>query len=444
MNLNFNTRREFLRTTVLGGALSWTVPAFVLETMDSLQAESLNSATSASTGKDNPILVVIQLAGGNDGLNTVVPYTNDFYFKARPSLKIDSKQILPINETLGFHPSLAGFQKLYGAGNFALVQGVGYPNPNRSHFRSTEIWQTGSDSDRNEKYGWIGKYFDHDCLGADPTVGINIGQQTPQAFSSRKPTGVTLSNPETYRFLEPGAKSPGGNSSEQLFRELNQMRDSSENGDSNSGQSIQMIGGSTHSEDSPVDFLERTSLDAQLSSDQILAVARQTKNLVDYPKNSFANELKLISRLIGGGMSTRVYYTSQGGYDTHTNQANTHTRLMQELGDSLFAFCEDLKKQGNFNRVTILTFSEFGRRVSQNANGGTDHGAAAPLYVMGGGVKGGLYGKYPSLNPNDLHDGDLVHSIDFREVYAGVLEKCLKVKSSAILGREFTPLNVFI
>ncbi len=443
MPLSFNTRREFLQTSLLGGALSWTVPAFVLETMNNLQAEALNASTAISTGKDNPILIVIQLAGGNDGLNTIVPYTNDFYFNARPTLKQDPKQILAINESIGFHPNLTGFQKLYGAGNFALVQGVGYPNPNRSHFRSTEIWHTGSDSNRNEKYGWIGKYFDHDCEGSDPTVGINIGQQAPQAFTSVKPTGVTLTNPETYRFLNSDRNESSGNSTEKVFRELNQMSDLSENSDSNSGQTIQMIGGHSHREDSPVDFLERTSLDAQVSSDQILNVAKKSKNLVDYPKNSFANELKLISRLIAGGLPTRVYYTSQGGYDTHTNQINSHNRLMQELGDSLFAFCEDLKQQGNFNRVTILTFSEFGRRVSQNANGGTDHGAAAPLYVMGGGVKGGLYGKYPSLNPKDLHDGDLIHQVDFREVYAGILEKCLKVKSQTILGREFTPLNLF-
>ncbi|MES2309007.1 MAG: DUF1501 domain-containing protein [Verrucomicrobiota bacterium] len=443
MSLNFNTRRDFLRTTLLGGAIGYSIPAFLLETMNQLQAETLHSATAVSTGKDAPILVVIQLAGGNDGLNTVVPYTNDFYFNARPGLKVDPLQVLKINDTLGFHPNLTGLQKLYGAGNLALVQGVGYPNPNRSHFRSTEIWHTGSDSDRNEKYGWIGKYFDSCCQGEDPTVGINIGQQSPQAFSAKKPTGVSLSNPETYRFVSSDRDSGGENSTESVFRQLNQMDHTPDNSDSNSGQTIQMIGGNTHFEGSPVDFLERTSLDAQVSSDQILIVARKSKNSVDYPKNAFANELKLIARLIGGGMSTRVYYTSQGGYDTHTNQINSHNRLMSELGDSLFSFCEDLKQQGNFGRVTILTFSEFGRRVAQNANGGTDHGAAAPLYVMGGQVKGGLYGKYPSLAPQDLHDGDLVHQVDFREVYAGILEKTLKVSSNEILGKTFTPLNVF-
>jgi uncharacterized protein (DUF1501 family) len=443
MSFHFNTRRDFLRTTLLGGAIGWSIPAFLLETMNTLQAETLSSATGVSTGKDSPILVVIQLAGGNDGLNTVVPYSNDFYHNARPGLKVDPRQVLKINDTIGFHPNLTGFQKLYGAGNLALVQGVGYPNPNRSHFRSTEIWHTASDSNRNEKYGWIGKYFDSCCQGEDPTVGIHIGQQSPQAFTAKKPTGVSLSNPETYRFVSSERKKGGDHTTEGVFRQLNQMESLPDNSDSNSGQSIQMIGGSNHFDGSPVDFLERTSLDAQVSSDQILSVARKSKNNVEYPKNAFANELKLISRLIGGGMSTRVYYTSQGGYDTHTNQINTHNRLMSELGDSLHAFCEDLKQQGNFGRVTILTFSEFGRRVSQNANGGTDHGAAAPLYAMGGGIKGGLYGKYPSLAPQDLHDGDLVHQVDFREVYAGIIDKTLKVSSNEILGKSFTPLNLF-
>ena len=177
---------------MLGSALSWTVPAFLANTFSALQAEAADSATQIATGKDSTILVVLQMAGGNDGINTVVPYANDFYHRARPKIGLPAEQVLKFNDEIGFHGAMKGFKDLYDPGNLAVVQGVGYPNPNRSHFRSTEIWQTASDSDRIEKYGWIGRYFDNACAGADPTVGVTIGSQLPQAFFAKSPKGVCL------------------------------------------------------------------------------------------------------------------------------------------------------------------------------------------------------------------------------------------------------------
>jgi uncharacterized protein (DUF1501 family) len=191
-----------------------------------------------------------------------------------------------------------------------------------------------------------------------------------------------------------------------------------------------------------LDFLERTALDAQVSSDTIRGIASRVSNLATYPGSQLGNSLKLVAKLIGGGLPTRIFYVSQGGYDTHTNQVNAQDRLLKDLGDSMKAFVEDLKGQGNLPRVLVMTFSEFGRRVTENANGGTDHGAAAPMFVVGDKVKAGLLGRYPSLAPADLFQGDLKYQVDFRSVYAGVLEGWLKTRSEPVLGKQFTPLQV--
>jgi uncharacterized protein (DUF1501 family) len=440
-----HTRREFLRTSVLGGALSWTVPAFLANTFFALQAEAADSATQTATGKDSTILVVLQMAGGNDGLNTVVPYANDYYHQARPKIGLPSKSILKINDDLGLNPGLAGFKNLYDAGQLSIVQGTGYPNPNRSHFRSTEIWQTASDADKVEGYGWIGRYFDNACRGADPTVGVNIGRQMPQAFSAKTPTGISLDNPQSYRFIagKPGANGEM-NADEKSFRELNQpgADDPAASTTENSGSSIGAIHGPTAHTGSVMDFLERTALDAEMSSDKILAITKRVESQATYPNSQLASSLKLVAKLIGGGLPTRIFYVSQGGYDTHTNQTGQQERLLQDLGDSVKAFVQDLQAQGNFQRVMLMTFSEFGRRVAENANAGTDHGAAAPLFVIGHKVKAGLHGKYPSLAPRDLTNGDLRYNVDFRSVYAGVLEEWLKTKSQPILGGKFKPLTL--
>jgi uncharacterized protein (DUF1501 family) len=441
--ITLQTRREFLRNGLIGGAVSWTIPAFLANTFSALQAEANGSATQAITGKDSTILVVLQMAGGNDGLNTVVPYADDYYRKSRPKIGLSANSILKINDEVGLHSGLSGFKNLYDSGELSVIQGVGYPNPNRSHFRSTEIWQTASDSETFESFGWLGRYFDNACRGADPTVGVNIGHQMPQAFSSKTPTGISMENPQNYRFIA-GKPGMGGdmNADEKSFRELNQPEhgDSNMSSSDNSGTTIGALHGPTAHTGSVMDFLERTSLDAEVSSDKILAITKRVENNAVYPGSQLGSSLKLVAKLIGGGLPTRVFYVSQGGYDTHTNQTGQHERLLKDLGDSVKSFVDDLKAQGNFQRVLMVTFSEFGRRVSENASGGTDHGAAAPMFVVSPKVKAGLHGKYPSLAPEELTNGDLRYNVDFRSVYAGVLEEWLKTRSEPILGRKFTPL----
>ena len=435
-----HTRRDFLRTSVLGGALAYTVPLFLEKTFLTLDSMAAATPGQYTTGKDGTILVVLQLAGGNDGINTLVPYADDAYHKARPTIALPTNQILKISDYAGLHPKLTGLHSLYQEGHLGLVQGVGYPNPNRSHFRSTEIWQTASDADKNGTEGWIGRYFDSCCPGADPTVGVAIGGETPQAFSSPTPKGIAFRNPEQFRYMSEAANDPA--SADMFMRQMNQVDDSGHASLSeNSGGSIGMISGPGNDDGSTVDFLQRTALGAQMSSDRILAITRKTKSTVNYPQSPLGNSLNMVARLIAGGLPTRVYYVSQGGFDTHSNQILSHDRLMTDLSMATASFAADLKAQRNFDRVLLLTFSEFGRRVAENASGGTDHGAAAPLFVLGGGVKPGLYGSYPNLT--DLHDGDLKFSTDFRSIYATALEKWLGAPSEQVLGRKF-PILPFI
>lgn len=435
-----HTRREFLRRTVLGSSLAWTVPVFLADTFSALQAEAADKAIQTDTGKDSTILVVLQMAGGNDGINTVVPYANDYYHNARPKIGLKATDVLKISDQIGLHPAMKGFKELYDAGQLSIIQGVGYPNPNRSHFRSTEIWQTASDSNRVEKNGWIGRYFDNACPGADPAVGVVIGNQLPQSFFASQPKGIVFNNPANYRFMGNGA------GTEESYKKLNDADMAAmqpEEPAENSGGSIAMLpAGMPMTGGRAVEFISRTALDAQHSSDEIRTIAAKVQNTAVYPASQLGNGLKMVAKLIGGGMSTRIYYVSQGGYDTHTNQMATQQRLLGDLAGSVKSFVDDLKAQGNLGRVVIMTFSEFGRRVSENANGGTDHGAAAPMFVIGNHVKAGLLGQYPSLAPGDLYQGDVKYNVDFRSVYAGVLESWLKTKSAPILGKQFTPLSV--
>ncbi|MGH7937436.1 MAG: DUF1501 domain-containing protein, partial [Bryobacteraceae bacterium] len=430
--------RRFLRTSMLGAAASWTLPICLEKTFFALDAMAADSSTQVATGKDATILVVLQMAGGNDGLNMVVPFADDAYHRARPVLALPSEKILRLDSYAGLNPRLTGLKSLFDEGHLAVVQGVGYPNPNRSHFRSTEIWQTASDSDRNESEGWIGRYFDNCCAGADPTVGVAIGAEMPEAFTARTPTGVVFSKPENFRFKSSDPQDESSSSEEYFYRQLNQGPEATIAAPG--GGSIGAIPGATNSDLSAIDFLQRTALDAQMSSDKILEIARKSKTTVPYPPGRLANSLSLIARMIGGGLTTRVYYASQGGFDTHAGQLAAHDRLMAELNDALTAFVVDLKQQGNFERVLLLTFSEFGRRVAENANRGTDHGAAAPMFVLGGKVKPGLFGKYPSLT--DLDNGDLKFNTDFRSVYGTVLDHWLGAPSATVLGRNFASLPI--
>ncbi len=341
-----HTRRRFLRTSFLGAAASWTLPLFLEKTFFALDAMAADSLIQTTTGKDGTILVVLQMAGGNDGLNMVVPFADDAYHRARPKLALPADKILRLNSYAGLNPKLPGLKSLFDDGHLAVIQGVGYPNPNRSHFRSTEIWQTACDADRMAREGWLGRYFDNCCGGADPMVGVAIGNEMPQSFTARTPTGIVFSRPEQYRFKTGERGGERISNEESFYRQLNQPNDTSIAAPE--GGSIGAIAGATASDLSAADFLQRTALDAQISSDKILEIARKSKAGVPYPKGQLANSLSLIARMIGGGLTTRVYYASQGGFDTHAGQLNAHDRLMTELNDALAAFVADLKQQGNF------------------------------------------------------------------------------------------------
>jgi uncharacterized protein (DUF1501 family) len=438
MTPSLRTRRQFLRTSALGAAATWTLPVFLEKTFFALDAMAAGAVTQTATGKDDTILVVLQLAGGNDGLNTVVPFVDDAYHRARPKLALAPDKILKLDSYTGLNGKLTGFRALHDDGHLAIVQGVGYPNPNRSHFRATEIWQTASDANQFVSEGWLGRYFDSCCSGAEPTVGVAVGDQAPQAFSAKTPTGVTLSRPEQFRWkASPNADGKPISDEEIFYRQLIGEADQSTPVE---GNSIAALPGKTQTNMSTEDFLRRTALDAQISSDKILAIARKYKSNMPYPPTPLGASLNLIARMIAGSLPTRVYYANLGGFDTHAGQINSHERLMGTLNDAIAAFVADLKQQGNFERVLLMTFSEFGRRVAENANSGTDHGAAAPMFLIGGAIKPGLMGKHPSLT--NLDNGDLKFGTDFRCVYASVLEQWLRAPSQLVLGRKFATLPI--
>lgn len=438
MKPTLQTRRKFLRTSALGAAATWTLPVFLEKTFLALDAMAAGALTQTASGKDDTILVVLQLAGGNDGLNTVVPFADDGYHRARPTLALAPDKILKLDSYIGLNGKLSGLKSLHDDGHLALVQGVGYPNPNRSHFRSTEIWQTASDAQQVVSEGWLGRYFDSCCKGADPTVGVAISDAAPQAFTAKAPTGVTLSRPEQFRWRASTGSDGKPLSAEELF--YRQLIGEAEETAPSDGNSIAALPGKTRTSSSTEDFLRRTALDAQISSDKILAISRKYQTNTPYPPTQLGASLSLIARIIGGGLATRVYYASLGGFDTHAGQINSHERLMGVLDDAIRAFVADLKQQGNFERVLLMTFSEFGRRVAENANSGTDHGAAAPMFLIGGRAKAGVFGKHPSLS--ELDNGDLKFSVDFRSVYASVLEKWLRAPSELVLGKKFETLPI--
>lgn len=421
------TRRQFLRTSLMGAAATLTIPVFLQKTFAAMDEAALNSSVQATTGKDGTILVVLQMGGGNDGLNTLVPYGDDAYYQARPVIALPGSKVLHINDYLGLHPQLGPLKELYDAGNLAIMQGVGYPNPNRSHFRAMEIWQTASDAEKLEHYGWLGRYFDSECKGADPLVGLAVSNSLPQAFSSRSNKAIAFSSPEKYRWKADGMDK----AADSAFAQANLV-------DEQSGASIGTLGNAMNAEMDVMDYLQRTAIDAQVSSARVRNLAGKAKGGNGYPANQLGRSLNLVARMIEDGMPTRIYYVNQGGYDTHRDQLNSHANLMTDLGASIAAFCRDLKAQGNFDRVVLMTFSEFGRRVKENSSAGTDHGAAGPMFIVGGGVKPGLFGNTPSLI--DLHQGDLKYQIDFRSVYATLIDKHLGGSSRNVLGRQYPNL----
>ncbi len=397
------TRREFLQTSAVVSA-GLTLPAFLTGW------RGLACAGDPAAG--GRILVVVQLGGGNDGLNTVVPWTDDAYRRARPTLGLPKERVLDIDGRFGFNDALAALKGLFDDAKVAVVQGVGYPNPDRSHFRSMDIWHSASDSDRYETTGWLGRYF-HNCCGGkpDPVGGVNVGAKMPMAFAGSD-VGVSFTNPAWFRWL-PGE----GRDGEAAFRELN-----AEKGEGT------------------LDFLRSVSASVVATSDKVQAVARKARVSAGYPESRFADDLRTVANMILGGLPARVYYVSMSGFDTHAGQAGTQERLLKEFAEGVKAFHADLAKSGVADRVLLMSFSEFGRRVEENASRGTDHGTAGPMFLVGEGVAPGLHGTFPGFK--DLDQGDLKHTVDFRSVYGEVASKWLGADPKSVLGKEFPEAGV--
>ncbi len=395
-------RREFLKTASLATASLW-LPRF-------LQAHTRPGAL-APNGK---ILVIIQLSGGNDGLNTVIPTRNDIYYRERPRLGIPQKEALRLTDEAGLNPALPVFKSLYDAGDMAVLHNVGYPNPDRSHFRSMDIWHSASPASEYWSTGWLGRYLDAQCSGAPASCKapvLEIDDTLSLALKGVQHKGLALQEPKQ---LHQTARSP-------YFIDY-----------------IAAQGDHAH-DDSPVGYLYKTMAETLSTADYLFEKSRVKPSAGTYPNTGLGKHLKTVASLILGDSETSVYYLSLGSFDTHINQQNQQKRLFTELNDALAAFSAELKAQGRWNDVLVTTFSEFGRRVAQNASGGTDHGTANQMFFLGGALRQkGLLNPLPDLS--DLDEGDLRFSVDFRQAYATLLERWLGADAEQVLGQRFDTL----
>lgn len=392
-------RRDFLKNTSLASSLL-LVPGFV---------KAFDEALSAKYGHKR--LVIIQLAGGNDGLNTIIPYRNDLYYKNRPKLAIDKNSVLKVSDDLGFHPSLSPLRKLYDQGYLSVINNVGYPNPDRSHFRSTDIWQTASASNEYLQSGWIGRYLD--AYKKNPFDAIEVDESLSLAMKGETINGIATTDAQRlFRTSQaPFLKQVLNNQSDEHLNEHN------------------------------LGYLYKTMISAESSAKYIFETSKTYSSKQEYPNSKFANQLKTIGQFINSGLSTNVYFSSLGGFDTHANQPNTQKRLLTQYAEGISAFVDDLKQNDTFKDTLILTFSEFGRRVKQNAANGTDHGAANNVFVIGEHLKKqGFYNNLAALNDLD-NNGDLKFEIDFRSLYTTVLDKWLKVDSKSIVKGDLETLD---
>lgn len=378
------------------------------------EADVMRVAKGGKIASDT-ILVVCQLSGGNDGLNTVVPYSDPLYYKFRPSLGHKEDVVLKINESLGFHPSMKGLHSLYKEGKVAVIQNVGYPKPNRSHFKSMDIWQSASPDDKM-KHGWIGRHIDIAMKGQAPNPILALG------LSTEKPLALVGENASIPCFasLSDVQNMLGDASSEKLLRDIQGM-------DAMSGSPTRVV-----------QQANKSALDAMsiLSKQLSKFSPKQT-----YGDDNFGKGFKQIAQLIGASPTTRVVYFSAGGFDTHSRQLDTHAKLLENFSGAVTSFQREMEALGKADKVVVLVFSEFGRRVSENASQGTDHGAAAPMFLIGSKVKGGIHGSKPDLT--DLQDGDVKYKIDFREVYAATLDQWVGSDSEVVLGQKFNKIPVF-
>jgi uncharacterized protein (DUF1501 family) len=407
------TRREFLRKGLMLVSIGVAAPAFLVKTG---HATPLPGAARSVTSRGT--LVVVLLAGGNDGLNTVVPYTEPLYYELRPQLAVPASDVLPLDGAVGLHPALAPLKARFDAGQLAIVQGVGYPNPDRSHFRAMDIWQT-ADPQAYARDGWLGRYL-AGCTCGTPTqpAAVSLGPTVPRALWTESVFVPSLTSLEAYRF-QTDSRYPGDRAARlQALAELNARH-----------EAIRPY----------AEFIAQQSLNALASADELQQVAGRWSTPVSYPDTPFARGLQQIGRLIAGDLGARVYFIQLGGFDTHANQRPVQDRLLDVLASGLEAFQQDLEAMGKADHVLTMTFSEFGRRVQQNGSQGTDHGTAEPLFVLGAGVRGGLYGQPPRLD--DTERGDLRFTVDFRAVYATVLERWLGAPAETVLGASYPLLD---
>ena len=412
------SRRAMIKDGMLVVSAGMMMPAIFSRGIASAHAQSIEGSHLAQAATDRT-LIVVQMAGGNDGLNTVVPFSDATYRKMRPTIGVPDTKVLPLDTRLGLHPNLASLKKIWDEGHMAIVEGVGYPNQSLSHFQAMDIWQT-LDLTGNGSEGWLGKlvsgWVDSD---GHPFKTMDIGVQTAQALSSISAQVPTLSSTQTYRVYPDPADSDAGNARMQALMNLY----------------------NSYPKTSPyAALLDATALSAQDGSRQLATADAQYQAAVTYPKGPFAAGLKVLAEAIVQGLGLRVGYVTLGGFDTHANQVATHDVLMQTLADGLYAFYSDLVQHGKADNVVVMTWSEFGRRVEENGSLGTDHGTAAPMFVLGNSVSKGIFGEPPSLTSLDSA-GNLKYTTDFRSVYATVLDRWLGASSKDVLGGSYGSQN---
>jgi len=409
------TRREFIRGGVAAFTVSFAAPAFLVDIARAQGAVSRN-------------LVVIYLAGGNDALSTVIPYTDPFYFSRRPAIAVPAGQVLQIGsdasgKALGLHPRLTGLQTIFNEGRLAIVQRAGYANSSRSHFQGTDIWGT-ADPNNSGGTGWLGRYLDALPSPIDPLAGWNTSGATYRALTGTTIAVPSITNPAGYSFASPNAGAEAINERNSAIRLA-----------------------SAAGPDRPnLAFVNTSAMEAFATLDRVGSVVSYQPSAT-YPNNGFAQALRTVAGSIAKGIGTRVYWVQTGGFDTHSGQGNAggggYATLMSTVGDGILAFYQDLQNQGLLNSTLMIQFSEFGRRISENGSQGTDHGAGGLMMAIGGPVRGGIYGTAADLNPRPDNStlenagGDVTYETDFRSVYAKVLDGWMGADSTAILGGNF-------
>jgi uncharacterized protein (DUF1501 family) len=413
------SRRQLLTRALKGStllALSPMVPQFLV-----------NTAHAADPGRDH-ILVVIEMTGGNDGLNTVIPYANDLYHKYRPTLRFTKEQVVRVNDEIGLHPNMRSFERLLQSGQLAVVQGVGYPNPDRSHFESMDKWQSGDPRGKTQS-GWLGRSVGNlEAAREGGVPAMHIGRdRMPLALQGATGGAVSVNERQPFKIDFGGGNAERLQARRTLVQDLAKT-DSSPNNDL-------------------LDFVARRQVQTLTAADRlqdVLTGFRGDQNFAFDRSgrpifNTLAGKLALIGELIQRGFGTRVFYVTIEGFDTHSNQAMTHGGLLGQVSDGITNMFERLKPSGHDKRVRVMTFSEFGRRVEENGSKGTDHGAGSCLFVAGSGLSANAIGNHPSLK--DLDAGDLKYHTDFRRVYATLLDHWLGIDSQAVLGGKFEHLD---